>query len=145
MGRVGRSAQRRRLIWAGVEPAGRKASQYLRRFVVVWLAVLALALGVTQRTAALTAANYRIDQLAARVTRLRAADQALGARCATLSSAGRLAQVAQVHGLVLPPTVVPLPVGTTFKPSETVAHRRAAKAGLVAQITRITWRLWHGR
>jgi hypothetical protein len=145
--RIGRERTVRRILRAGVPSSHRRTARTLSRFVLTWAAVLALALVVTQRTAAVDADDYRIDVLASRVAQLSADDQALAAQDHTLASAAHLAAVAQSHGLVMPPTVELLPIGGGAGASSRAAKRagrQPSRGGAWADLTRALWRMLHG-
>jgi hypothetical protein len=142
--RVGRNPVERRLLEAVAPPSRRRTTRLLGRFAAAWLVVVVMAIAVAQRTAAVSAADYRIDLLSSQVARLSAVDQALAARCASLASAARLARVAQRQGLVLPTTVAVLPDPALGVHPVRDPRPRAAAPSWLGRVTRAVWRLVHG-
>lgn len=112
----------RRLFLAAASPRAREQRRVLTRFVIGCLALTVFALAAVSRTAASAAAGYQVDRLATQVATLTAENRSLRAQAAALSSAPRLAAVAQRSGLVLPTQVVPIPApkGAATRPSAVI-------------------------
>ena len=123
----GRGRVERRLLAAAASPAARARTRLLRRFVVTWVAVSALAMVVVGRSAATAVADYRVDRLEAQIAALTATHRVLEAQVQALEAAPRLSRVAAASGLVLPQTLDTLPVAAT-RPTRLAQRRQAVSA-----------------
>lgn|GEM_PF-5084301 len=135
----GRRRGERRLLVAAASPRARARTRFLLRFVMTWGTVTLLAILVVSRSAATATADYRTDRLRTQVATLSAVHQSLVAQVEALRAAPRLEKIASASGLVLPQTLVTLPV----PPPATTAPAHAAPApasGRWAAIERIVVR-----
>lgn len=106
----GRRRVERKLLVHAASPGARARTRFLLRFVPTWGFLTLLALLVVSRSAATASADYQVDRLTSQAATLTAVHRSLTAQIEALSAAPRLERIAAQSGLVLPQTLVTLPV-----------------------------------